>query len=179
MISRCQAAINQLAQLDREITLLINRTSRWRTVCPFFRVISSLGNGKFWYAMMATLPLLHGHYGMQAGLHMGFTALTTLVVYKSVKGMTQRPRPSVVHEAIMQGTSALDEFSFPSGHTMHSVSFSIIAVAWFPALLPLLLTFSLLVAMSRIVLGLHYPTDVVLGAVFGLIIGELSLLLVG
>jgi undecaprenyl-diphosphatase len=177
--SRRQAAINQMVYWDRQITFLMNRTLRWRTVSPFFRVISNLGNGKFWYALMVILPLFHGDYGIKAALHMGLTALVTLLVYKSVKGVTQRPRPGAVYEAIMQGTVALDEYSFPSGHTMHAVAFSVIAVSWFPALLPLLLGFTVLIAISRVVLGLHYPTDVVLGALFGMLISQLSLLIVG
>jgi undecaprenyl-diphosphatase len=55
----------------------------------------------------------------------------------------------------------------------------VIAVSWFPALLPLLLGFTVLIAISRVVLGLHYPTDVVLGALFGMLISQLSLLIVG
>jgi len=176
--SRRQAAINQMVHWDREITFWMNKTLRWRTVSPFFRAISNLGNGKFWYALMVILPLFHGQYGIKAALHMGLTALVTMLVYKSVKGVTQRPRPSAVYDAILQGTSALDEYSFPSGHTMHAISFSVIAVAWFPALLPLLLGFTVLVAISRVVLGLHYPTDVVLGALFGMLISQLSLLIV-
>lgn len=174
-----QTAIERMTYWDCQIALLMNKTLRWRTVAPFFRVISSLGNGKFWYALMLILPLCHGRYGLNASLHMGLTALVTLLVYKSVKGATQRPRPGSVYQAIRQGTAALDEYSFPSGHTMLAVSFTVIAVAWFPGLLPLLLSFTLLTAVSRVVLGLHYPTDVVLGAIFGLMISQLSIVIAG
>ena len=177
--SRRQAAINQMVEWDRQVTLVMNTALQWRTVSPLFRVVSNLGNGKFWYALMGILPLLHGRLGLHASLHMGLTGLVTFLVYRSVKGMTQRPRPSAVYEAIMQGTAALDEYSFPSGHTMHAVSFSMIAVTWFPALLPLLLSFTLLIAVSRVVLGLHYPTDVILGALFGILISHLSLVILG
>jgi undecaprenyl-diphosphatase len=173
--SRSRAAIDLIILCDRSVTLFLNRTLRWPSVCTFFTAVSCLGNGRFWYALLGILPVLHGHYGFRASLHMSLTALVTLVVYKAVKGVTQRPRPGAVHAAILQGTIALDEYSFPSGHTMHATAFSVIAIHWFPALEPLLLTFTVLVALSRIVLGLHYPTDVFLGALFGFLISGISL----
>ena len=54
----------------------------------------------------------------------------------------------------------LDEFSFPSGHTLHAVAFSVVAVAHYPVLAWLLVPFTASVAVSRVVLGLHYPSDV-------------------
>ncbi|MNV30971.1 phosphatidylglycerophosphatase B [compost metagenome] len=54
----------------------------------------------------------------------------------------------------------LDEFSFPSGHTLHAVSFTIVALAYYPWLAPLLVPFTVLIGLSRVVLGLHYPSDV-------------------
>lgn len=75
----------------------------------------------------------------------------------------------------MLGERPLDHFSFPSGHTLHAVLFSVMLGTYFPALLPVLLVFSVLVALSRMVLGLHYPTDVLAGAGLGLTLGLLGL----
>ena len=55
---------------------------------------------------------------------------------------------------------SLDEFSFPSGHTLHSVACSVVLTAYYPMLGWVASPFTLLVASSRIVLGLHYPSDV-------------------
>jgi undecaprenyl-diphosphatase len=170
---------DRLLAWDRALTLLLNRTVNWKAVRTFFTMISKMGNGRFWYLLMLTLPCFHGTYGLRASLHMGFTALAVLMTYRFVKGAAQRPRPGVVHESIWQATAALDEYSFPSGHTMHAVAFTFIAVAWFPGLLIPLSVLTFLIALSRVILGLHYPTDVILGAVFGMVISVVSLCLSG
>jgi undecaprenyl-diphosphatase len=69
----------------------------------------------------------------------------------------------------------LDLYSFPSGHTLHAVSFTILAVASFPGLAWLCVPFATLVAMSRVVLGLHYPSDVAAGALLGAALAALSM----
>ena len=61
----------------------------------------------------------------------------------------------------------LDEFSFPSGHTLHAIAFTIVITASFPLLAPLLWTFTALVALSRVILGLHYPSDVLAATALG------------
>ncbi|HEV7631790.1 MAG TPA: phosphatase PAP2 family protein, partial [Steroidobacteraceae bacterium] len=65
------------------------------------------------------------------------------------------------------GAVPLDRFSFPSGHTLHAVSFTLIASMAFPLLALLLVPLALLIALSRVVLGLHYPSDVLAGALLG------------
>src|SRR3546814_19060728 len=69
----------------------------------------------------------------------------------------------------------LDEFSFPSGPTLHPVAFSLLAVAHYPALACLVLPFAASVAASRVVLGLHYPTDVLAATALGFARAGLSL----
>ena len=132
-----------------------------------FGAISRLGDGTFWYALMALLLIVEREAALKPVLHMIVVGLIGLWLYKWLKRKTLRPRPCDLHTAITRTTAPLDEFSFPSGHTLHAVGFGLVAITYFPWLAPVLLPFILLVALSRIVLGLHYPTDVLAGAALG------------
>jgi undecaprenyl-diphosphatase len=127
----------------------------------FFSLISRLGDGVFWYALIATLVLFGGRDGMLTALHLAATGLVSLALYKTLKRWTRRPRPCASDLRIRAWIAPLDEFSFPSGHTLHAVGFTIVAIAYFPALSWLLIPFAASVAVSRVVLGLHYPSDVI------------------
>jgi undecaprenyl-diphosphatase len=101
--------------------------------------------------------------------------LVGTTIYKFIKGKTLRPRPFNVYPAIICVGKTLDQFSFPSGHTMHAVAFSIVAISYFPGLFWLVVPFSILVGLSRPILGLHYPSDVLAGAALGAAISGISL----
>ena len=144
-----------------------NRWAAQRALRQFFSIVSRLGDGAFWYALMAAVALGGGSHGRIAALHMALTGLAAALLYRLLKRWTRRPRPFRTHREIVAHVAPLDEFSFPSGHTLHAVSFTLIALAYFPLLAPLLVPFTLLVAASRIVLGLHYPSDVLAATLIG------------
>jgi undecaprenyl-diphosphatase len=100
-----------------------------------------------------------------------------VVLYKLIKTRAVRERPYITHPAISCIAAPLDRYSFPSGHTLHAVSFAVIAIQAFPVLAWLLVPLALLIALSRVVLGLHYPSDVVAGALLGEGIAQVTLLL--
>lgn len=161
--------------LDRRVCVAANRWGARRAVGLFFGAISRLGDGMFWYALMAVLAVVGGQRGLAAAAHMAATGLVALLLYRLLKRWTQRPRPYRVCPGVIAHVPALDEFSFPSGHTLQAVSFSIVALAWYPQLAPLLLGFTALVAASRVILGLHYPSDVLAAIVIGSGLGISSL----
>ncbi len=152
-----------------------NHWCRRHTVRRTFATISRLGDGVFWYSLMGLLVLLDGMGGVRASAHMAATGVLALTLYKALKRWTRRPRPYAADVRIRAWVAPLDEFSFPSGHTLHAVSFSIVALAYYPWLAPLLVPFSACVALSRVVLGLHYPSDVLAATAIGVALASLSL----
>lgn len=160
------------------LCLAANRWGTRRAIARFFGAVSRAGDGVFWYSLMATLAVAGGARGMQAALHMAAVGGAALLLYRTLKKRTRRPRPFRAHRGIVAHIPPLDEFSFPSGHTLHAVSFSLVAIAYFPLLVLLLLPFTLLVAASRVVLGLHFPSDVLAAALIGSALSAVSLWLV-
>ena len=161
--------------LDRRVCVAANRWGARRAVGMFFGAVSRLGDGVFWYVLMAVLALVGGPRGLAAAAQMAATGLTALLLYRLLKRWTHRPRPYRACPGVIAHVPALDEFSFPSGHTLQAVSFSIVALAWYPPLAPLLIGFTTLIAISRVILGLHYPSDVLAAILIGSGLGAASL----
>src|SRR5262245_6558590 len=91
--------LHRLEQRSGEARLCL-RANRWgshRAIARFFSVISRLGDGVFWYALMGVLTLTGGLRGAQAAAHMAATGLVALALYRGLKRWTRRPRPFRSH----------------------------------------------------------------------------------
>lgn len=169
--------LHRILELDAKLCVRVNKTSQYRWVRNLFRTVSRLGDGVFWYSLMLGAMMFDTQLGMQAAIHMALVGLTGTLLYKWLKGKTLRPRPYEVRQDIWLTGRPLDRFSFPSGHTLHAVAFTAVALSYYPSLAIVLLPFTLLVGLSRVVLGLHYPSDVLAGASIGLTIASVSFLI--
>ena len=166
---------SRLLHHDTGWCLRANRACTRLWIRRYFSTVSRLGDGVFWYLLMGALVVIDGVDGLVAATHMAATGAVALLLYKSLKRWTKRPRPFAADGRIRAWVAPLDEFSFPSGHTLHAVSFTIVALAYYPWLAPLLVPFTVLIGLSRVVLGLHYPSDVLAATAIGSALGTASL----
>jgi len=161
---------------EHALCLRVNRGCHYAPVRRCFAVISRLGDGIFWYLLMIAFAM-SGPQGARVALQMAVAGILGMALYRQLKHRLVRERPFISYSGISLGAAPLDRYSFPSGHTLHAVCFTSIATSHVPELALLLVPFALLVAASRVVLGLHYPTDVLAGAAIGAALARVVLAL--
>jgi len=161
-------------RMERLVCVRVNSSCHYPLVRQFFAVVSRLGDGGFWYLLMLMLAA-NGEGTALVAAQLVLTSVIGIALYKLLKKRFVRERPYIAHAAIELGTAPLDRYSFPSGHTLHAVCFTMLATAHVPELAPILVPFAVLVGASRVVLGLHYPTDVIAGALVGALLASVSL----
>jgi undecaprenyl-diphosphatase len=156
----------------------LNRGASFAIPRRMFQIASRLGDGVIWYVVLAVLPLLYGMAAVKPVVIMALTGILGVALYKLLKRVFVRERPFITHSTIDLAMAPLDRYSFPSGHTLHAVSFTWQVTAHFPELGWVLVPIAAMIAGSRVVLGLHYPTDVLAGAAIGASLAELGCALV-
>lgn len=164
--------------LERWELLVCRGFVRWQRhalLLRAFRLASRAGDGMAWYPLMVSLPLLYGLDGHARLAQVAVTGAVGALLYRLLKQTTRRLRPVERYPALDQGIPPLDRFSFPSGHTLHAVAFTTLFTAHDPLLGWALVPLTALIAVSRLVLGLHYPSDVLAGAAVGLVLAQTAL----
>lgn len=164
-----------LARLDARDRALF---SRWATGAPAagwrrwsWTLLTHLGG--VWFSIAAaTVPLLAGGAIARVAAQALMTLVLSHLVVQLIKRTVGRPRPS---RSI--GCSALvmepDRFSFPSGHAAAAMSIGFVYAWAFPPIALGLLVAAAAVGMSRVLLGVHYPGDVLAGQLLAILTGVL------
>lgn len=136
--------------------------------------ITALGEfGAFW--MLLTVVFLIRRDTRQVGVMMAIAlALDVVLCNGIIKPLAARPRPFAVRPEIELLIKAPRDYSFPSGHT--AASFAAAGVMWFARQRGrwAAMVLAALIGLSRIYLYVHYPSDVVCGAVLGLLCGAVG-----
>lgn len=142
--------------------------------CQIFRFISKTGDGHVYLLLALVLWMFEPTEGVLF-LYTGLLAYALeLPLYVMLKQLFKRARPCDFHCKVPHVTPS-DKFSLPSGHTAAAFLMATLLTHFYPSFALIAYGWASLIAVSRILLGVHYPGDILAGAALGVTISILSI----
>jgi undecaprenyl-diphosphatase len=166
-----QSVWNQIQSNDHRLMRWVHR---WRAP-RWFRILMIAatrgGDGWLWYSLGMILILYGGPHRFAAIGAAVATAAAGIVVFRTLKHASHRKRPCEIEPHCWSSILPPDKYSFPSGHSITAFAVALSIGLFYPELLAYLLTVAALIAASRIILGMHFLSDVLAGSVIGIVLG--------
>ncbi|MEB3103783.1 phosphatase PAP2 family protein [Ferviditalea candida] len=151
-----------LKNSDERMLYYLNLRIRCDFLDRWMKLITHLGGAVFTIALALALALFT-HLGWNAVFALAASHMLVHVLKKSFS----RKRPYMTDGRIWVQPNPLQDYSFPSGHTTAIFSVAMTLVLELPWTFFIVIPIASMVGVSRIYLGLHYPTDVGIGAIIG------------
>ncbi|HEY3939263.1 MAG TPA: phosphatase PAP2 family protein [Bryobacteraceae bacterium] len=162
-----QSMLQFIATRDHKLMRRVNKWPAPKWIRLWAIAATRAGDGWLWYLTGLSVLLFGGYDRLTAIASAGSAALVGVGLFKSLKKLSGRKRPCEIEPHCWATLLPPDRFSFPSGHTITAFSVAIALGEFYPALLPALLFCALSIAASRILLGMHFLSDVLAAAVLG------------
>lgn len=156
---------------------LMRKVNQWRApkwVRLFAVIATRAGDGWLWYLSGALVLLFGGESRLLALGAAGCAAAAGVGMFVSLKHLSGRKRPNEVEPHCWANLLPPDRFSFPSGHTITAFAVAISLGMFYPLALGFLVFFAVAIGTSRILLGMHFLSDVAVGATLGTGLGLIS-----
>lgn len=159
-----------IATGDHKVMRKLNKWAAPRWVRLWAIAATRAGDGWLWYAIGLLVILFGGDLRWISVGAAASAAGVGVATFVSIKRVSGRKRPCEIEPHCWATLLPPDQFSFPSGHTITAFAVAVTFGMFYPAALPALLFCALSIALSRIVLGMHFLSDVLAGAALGTIL---------
>jgi len=168
---------NYIEARDHRVMRKVNhwRAPRWMRIW----MISStrLGDGWIWYSVGIALLFFGGDLRFTAFAACATAEAAAIALFRVVKNFSKRKRPCQLEAHCWSKVLPPDQFSFPSGHSISAFAIAVPLCIYYPELQAPLLALSFSIAVSRVILGMHFVSDVVVGSLLGAGLGYGSYLI--
>lgn len=166
--------IATLTAPDYVVMRRINRSRPPRWIRWWMIGATRGGDGWLWALLGVLLLCRFDRLDYIATASASSAIVAGILLFRFLKRRIARPRPCALEPCSWTTLAPPDQFSFPSGHSITAFAFSVPVSLCFPALSLPLLFLACSVALSRIVLGMHFLSDVIAGVLIGSLLGYVS-----
>jgi undecaprenyl-diphosphatase len=159
---------------------LMRRVNRWRAprwIRLWMICATRGGDGWLWYTLGLAVLLFGGEARLAAAGAAALASGAGIAAFLKLKRLIGRKRPCAIEPHCWATLLPPDQFSFPSGHSITAFAVATPLGLFYPALLAALLFCAVSVAVSRILLGMHFLSDVLAGSFLGAVLGWCAFLL--